>query len=118
MNPLSYVIKLAGAPVHCNDVASPPPGANWAINSTAATRKCHHSAMIPADDMQIESIRMSYKGLWKSIYRKKHLEEVTIFQESQGMSKEYLTETAKQAYGSRNKNGKWWLAKEAKPSQQ
>jgi hypothetical protein len=68
--------------------------------------------MILADDMQIESIRMSYIGLWKSIYRKKQLEEVTIFQESQGMSKEYLTETAKQAYGSRNKNGKWWLAQE------
>jgi hypothetical protein len=44
--------------------------------------------------------------------QKKQLEEVTIFQESQGMSKEYLTETAKQAYGSRNKNGKLWLAQE------
>jgi hypothetical protein len=36
VDPISYVIKSAGSPIHCNDVA--PLGTRWAVNGTAATR--------------------------------------------------------------------------------
>jgi hypothetical protein len=36
VDPISYVIKSAGLPIHCNDVA--PLGTRWGANGIAATR--------------------------------------------------------------------------------
>jgi hypothetical protein len=36
VDPISYVIKSAGSPIHCNDVA--PQGTKWVASGTAATR--------------------------------------------------------------------------------
>ncbi len=36
VDPISYVIKSAGSPIHCNDVP-PPQGIRWAASGTAVT---------------------------------------------------------------------------------
>jgi hypothetical protein len=61
--------------------------------------------MLPVDEVQIESLRMSDIGLHKSIYSKKQHDEFTAFQDSQGMRRPYLVETARLAYNGRNKLG-------------
>jgi hypothetical protein len=36
VDPISYMIKSAGSPIHCNDVA--PRGTRWGASGIAATR--------------------------------------------------------------------------------
>jgi hypothetical protein len=62
--------------------------------------------MLLVDDIQIESIWMSIIGLGTSIFTKKQVEEFTTFQDSQGMRKAYLTETATMACGGEMTNNK------------
>ncbi len=61
-------------------------------------QECHDPAMLPVDDVQIESFWMSDIPLGKSISTKKQLEKFANFQDSQGMRKAHLAETAKLAY--------------------
>ncbi len=55
---ISSVVKAAGSPVHCNDVSPLVQIELW---------ECHDLAMLPVDNMQMETVQMSDIGLGKSI---------------------------------------------------
>ncbi len=56
------------------------------------TEGVHNPSMMPVDEVQIESFRMNYLGLEKSIYTKKQLDGFVAFQDSQGTRRVYLAE--------------------------
>jgi hypothetical protein len=66
---ISYVIKTAGSPVHCNDNAPPryKMEGKWYC-SYPELRECHDPAMLPVDEVRIEGLKMNDIGLGKSIY--------------------------------------------------
>jgi hypothetical protein len=91
MDPMSYVIKSAGSPVHCNDIAPPryKVGGKWYC-SYPELRECHDPAMLPVDEVKIDPVTVNNIGLGKSIYTKKQLEEFAAFQDSQGQGQEWM----------------------------
>ncbi len=105
------MIKSAGSPIHCNDVAPPrhKVGGKWYC-SYPELKECHDLEMLPVDEVQIDPVKVNDIGLGKSIYTKEQLEEFAWFQDSQGTQKAYLAETAEMAYTSRNEKGEWGLA--------
>jgi hypothetical protein len=106
VDPISYVIKSAGLPIHCNDVARPryKVGGKWYC-SYPELKECHDPAMLPVDKVKIDPVEVSDIGLGKSIYTKEQLDEFARFQDSQGTRKAYLAETAELAYTGRSENG-------------
>jgi hypothetical protein len=111
VDPISYVIKSAGSPIHCNEVAPPrnKVGGKWYC-SHPVLKECHDPAMLPVDEVRIDPVKVNDIGLGKSIYTKEQLEEFARFQDSQGTQKAYLAETAEMAYTGRNEKGEWGLA--------
>jgi hypothetical protein len=111
VDPISYVIKSAGSPIHCKDVAPPryKVGGKWYC-SYPKLKECHDPEMLPVDEVRIDPVKVNDIGLGKSIYTKEQLEEFARFQDSQGTRKAYLAETAEMAYTSRNEKGEWGLA--------
>ncbi len=111
VDPISYVIKSAGSPIHCNDVAPPryKVGGKWYC-SYPELKECHDPEMLPVDEVRIDPVKVNDIGLGKSIYTKEQLEEFARFQDSQGTRKAYLAETAEMAYTGRNVKGEWGLA--------
>jgi hypothetical protein len=111
VDPISYVIKSAGSPIHCNDVAPPryKVGGKWYC-SYLELKECHDPSMLPVDEVRIDPVTVNNIGLGKSIYTKEQLEEFARFQDSQGIRKAYLAETAEMAYIRRNEKGEWGLA--------
>jgi hypothetical protein len=79
-NPIRFVIKTAGSPVHCNDIAPPryKVGGKWYC-TYPELRECHDPVMLPMDKVRIESVEMNDIGLGKSIYTKKQLDEFAAF---------------------------------------
>ncbi len=115
VDPISYVIKSAGSPLHCNDIVPPryKVGGKWYC-SYPELRECHDPAMLPVDKVKIDLVTVNNIGLCKSIYMKKQLEEFATFQDSKGTRKAYLEETAELAYMGRTRkgNGAWrWAPK-------
>jgi hypothetical protein len=111
VDPISYVIKTAGSPVHCNDIALPwykVEGKRYC--SYTKLRECHDLAMLLMDEVRIEGLKMNGIGLGKSIYTKKQVDESAAFQDSQRTRRAYLAETAELAYMGRNEKGEWGLA--------
>jgi hypothetical protein len=111
VDPTSYVIKSAGSPIHCNDVAPTryKVGGKWYC-SYPELKECHDPAMLPVDETKINPVEVNDIGLGKSIYTKEQLDEFARFQDSQGTRKAYLAETAELAYTGRTENGEWGLA--------
>jgi hypothetical protein len=111
VDPISYVIKSAGSPIHCNDVAPPryKVGGKWYC-SYLVLKECHDPAMLPVDEVRINPVTVNNIGLGKSIYTREQLEEFAQFQDSQGTRKAYLAETAEMTYIGRNGKGEWGLA--------
>jgi hypothetical protein len=111
VDPISYVIKSAGSPIHCNDVAPPryKVGGKWYC-SYPVLKECHDPAMLPVDEVRMDPVKINNIGLGKSIYTKKQLKVFAHFQDSQGTRKAYLAETAEMAYTGRNEKGEWGLA--------
>jgi hypothetical protein len=111
VDPISYVIKSAGSPIHCNDVAPPryKVGGKWYC-SYPELKEYHDPEMLPVDEVRIDPVKVNDIGLGKSINNKEQLEEFARFQESQGTRKAYLAKTAELAYTSRNEKGEWGLA--------
>jgi hypothetical protein len=111
VDPISYVIKSAGSPIHCNDVAPPryKVGGKWYC-SYPELKECHDPAMLPVDEVRIDPVTLNNIGLGKSIYTREQLEEFARFQDSQETRKAYLAETAEMAYIGRNEIGEWGLA--------
>jgi hypothetical protein len=111
VDPISYVIKSAGSPIHCNDVAplQYKVGGKWYC-SYPVLKECHDPAMLPVDEVGMDPVTINNIGLGKSIYTKEQLEEFARFQDSQGTWKAYLAEKAEMAYIGRNKKGEWGLA--------
>ncbi len=111
VDPISYVIKSAGSPIHCNDVAPPryKVGGKWYC-SYPELKECHDPEMLPVDEVRIDPVKVNDIGLGKSIYTQEQLGEFARFQDSQGTRKAYLAETAKMAYSGRNEIGEWGLA--------
>ncbi len=87
VDPISYVIKSAGSPIHCNDVAPPryKVGGKWYC-SYPELKECHDPAMLPGK-VKIDPVEVSDIGLGKSIYTKAQLDEFAHFQDSQRMRK-------------------------------
>jgi hypothetical protein len=106
VNPIRYVIKTTKSPVCCNDIAPAcyKLGGKWYC-SYPELRKCHDPAMLPVDEVRIESVEMNDIRLGKSIYTKKQLDEFAAFQDSQETRKAYLAETAELAYKGQNEKG-------------
>jgi hypothetical protein len=111
VDPISYVIKSAGSPIHCNDVAPPryKVGGKWYC-SYPELKECHNPATLPVDEVRIDPVKVNDIGLGKSVYTQEQLEEFARFQDSQGTRKAYLAETAEMAYVGRNERGEWGLA--------
>jgi hypothetical protein len=111
VDPISYVIKSAGSPIHCNDVAPPryKVGGKWYC-SYPELKECHDPAMLPVGEVKIDPVEVSDIGLGKSIYTKEQLDEFARFQDSQGTRKAYLAEKAELAYTGRTETGEWGLA--------
>jgi hypothetical protein len=76
VDPISYVIKSAGSPIHCNDVAPPryKVGGKWYC-SYPELKECHDPAMLPVDEVKIDPVDVSDIGLGKSIYTKAQLDD-------------------------------------------
>jgi hypothetical protein len=57
VDPISYVIKSAGSPIHCNDVAPPryKVGGKWYC-SYPELKECHDPAMLPVDEVKIDPV--------------------------------------------------------------
>ncbi len=112
VDPISYVIKSAGSPIHCNDIAPPQfkVGGKWYC-SYPELKECHDPSMLPVEEVRIDPpVTVNNIGLRKSIYMKEQLEEFARFQDSQGTRKAYPAETAEIAYIGRNEKGEWGLA--------
>jgi hypothetical protein len=111
VDPISYVIKSAGSPIHCNDVAPPryKVGGKWYC-SYPELKECHDPEMPLVDKVRIDPVKVNDIGLGKSIYTKEQLEEFARFQDCQGTRKAYLAETAEMAYTGSNEKGEWGLA--------
>jgi hypothetical protein len=94
VDPISYVIKSAGSPIHCNDVAPPryKVGGKWYC-SYPELKECHDPAMLPIDEVKIDPVEVTDIGLGKSIYTKEQLDEFARFQDSQGTRKAYTGRT-------------------------
>jgi hypothetical protein len=67
----------------CNNVACPryKLGGKWYC-SYPELRESHDPAMLPVDEVQIESLRMNDLGLGKSMYTKKQSDKFAPFQDS------------------------------------
>ncbi len=76
MDPISYVLKSAGSPIHCNDVAPPryKVGGKWHC-SYPELKECHDPAMLPVGEVKIDPVEINNIGLGKSIYTKAQLDE-------------------------------------------
>jgi hypothetical protein len=77
--------------------------------SAMMLRECNDPAMLPADEVQIETLLIKDIGLGKSIYTKKQLDEFDAFQDSQGRRKPYLLGTAEMTYNGQNNREEWEL---------
>ncbi len=111
MDPISYVIKSAGSPIHCNYVAPPryKVSGKWYCRYPEL-KECHDPEMVPVNKVRIDPVKVNDIVLGKSIYTKEQLEEFARFQDSQGTRKAYLAETAEMAFTGRNEKGEWGLA--------
>jgi hypothetical protein len=83
VDPISYVIKSAGSPIHWNDVAPPwyKVGGKWYC-SYPELKECHDPEMLPVDEVRIDPVKVNDIGLGKSIYTREQLEEFARFQDS------------------------------------
>jgi hypothetical protein len=102
VDPISFVIKAAAAPVRCNDVAPP----RWRLNGRwycafPEIRDCAEPGKIPMKPIAIEDVKVLELGLGRSIYSPEQLEEFARFQESQGTRRAFLAESAERAYNTR-----------------
>jgi hypothetical protein len=90
VDPINCIIKSAGLQVHCNDVAPPwyKLEGKWYL-SYPELKVCQDAAMLPVNEVQIKSLRMSDIGFGKSIYTKKQLCEFAAFQDSQSTRRAY-----------------------------
>jgi hypothetical protein len=76
VDPISYIIKSAGSPIHCKDVAPPrnKVGDKWYC-SYPVLKECHDPAMLPVDEVRIDPVMVNNISLGKSIYTREQLEE-------------------------------------------
>jgi hypothetical protein len=102
VDPISFVIKAAAAPVRCKDVAPP----RWRLNGRwycafPEIRDCPEPGKIPMKPISIEDVKVLDLGLGRSICSPEQLEEFARFQESQGTRRAFLAESAERAYNTR-----------------
>jgi hypothetical protein len=85
VDPISYVIKSAGSPAHCNDIAPPRyrVGGKWYC-SHPDLRECHDPAMLPVDEVKINPMTVNNIGSDKSIYTKEQMEEFATSKTAKG----------------------------------
>jgi hypothetical protein len=107
IDPISFVIKAAAAPVRCNDIAPP----RWRLNGRwycayPQIRDCSEPGRIPIKPINIDDVDVMNLGLGRSIYSPAQLEEFMRFQESQGTRRAFLADSAERAYNSRV-GGEW-----------
>ena len=69
-------------------------------------RNCAELGKIPKKPIAIDDVKVMDLGLGRSIYSPEQLEEFARFQESQGLHRAFLAESAERAYNSRV-GGQW-----------
>jgi hypothetical protein len=79
------VIKSAGSPIHCNDVAPPryKVGCKWYC-SYPELKESHDPKMLPVDKVRIDPVKVNNIGLGKSIYTQEQLKEFARFRTARG----------------------------------
>jgi hypothetical protein len=107
IDPISFVIKAAAAPVRCNDIAPP----RWRLNrrwycAYPQIQDCSEPGRIPIKPINIDDVEIMNLGLGRSIYSPEQLEDFMRFQESQGTRQAFLADSAECAYNSQV-GGKW-----------
>jgi hypothetical protein len=107
VDPISFLVKGAAAPVRCNDIAPP----RWRLKGRwycafSEIRDCAELGRIPMKPIAIDDIKVMNLGLGRSIYSPAQLDEFARFQKSQGTRRVFLAESAKRAYNSRA-GGQW-----------
>jgi hypothetical protein len=101
IDPISFVIKAAAAPVRCNDIAP----LRWRLNGLwycayPQIWDCSEPGRIPIKPVNIDDVGVMNLGLGRSIYSPDQLEEFMRFQESQGTRRAFLADSAERAYNS------------------
>jgi hypothetical protein len=107
VDPISFVIKAAAAPVRCKDFAPP----RWRLNGRwycafPEIRDYAEPGKIPMKPIAIDDVKVMDLGLGRSIYSPEQLEGFAHFQESQGTRRAFLAESAERAYNTRV-GGQW-----------
>jgi hypothetical protein len=107
VDPISFVIKAAAAPVRCNDIAP----LHWRLNGRwycayLQMWDCGEPRRIPIKPLNIDNVGVMNLSLGRSIYSPEQLEEFKRFQESQGTRRAFLADSAEGAYNSRV-GGEW-----------
>ncbi len=107
LDPVSFVIKAAAAPVRCNNIAPP----HWRLNGRwycayLQIRDCGEPGRIPIKPVNIDDVGVMNLSLGRSIYSPEQLEEFKCFQESQGTRRAFLADSVERTYNSRV-GGKW-----------
>ncbi len=103
VDPISYMIKTAGSPVHCNDIAPPryKLAGKWYC-SHPELRECHDLEPVVIHDMKVTDIDSGW-----SIYTEKKMAESLAIQDSQGTRNAFLAEATERAYGGQVGPGNW-----------
>jgi hypothetical protein len=98
VDPISFIIKSAAAPVRCNDIAPP----RWKLSGRwycafLQITDCAEPGQIPTKPVMIDETEVMSLGLGKSIYSPEQIQEFVHFQESQGTRRAFLAESAERA---------------------
>ncbi len=88
MDPISYVIKSEGSPLHCNDVAPLryKVGGKWYC-SYPELKECHDPVMLPVDEVRIDPVKVNDIGLGKSLYTKEQLDDSPASKTARGLGR-------------------------------
>ena len=92
VDPISYILKLAGAMMRCNDVAPP----KYLIQGMwycayPALRECHAPGELPIEPLGIGNVPQ-LTGLGRSIYTEQQLSEFFEFQQAASSRTAFLAE--------------------------
>ncbi len=102
VDPKSFVIKAAAAPVRCNDIAPP----RWRLKGRwycayLQIKDCAEPGGVSIKPITIDDVKVMNFGLGRSIYSPAQLEEFACFQESQGTQPAFLAQSMERAYNKR-----------------
>jgi len=110
VDPISFVIKLVGTIVHCNDVTPPRYliAGKW-YSGYQELRECHAPDTLPRTPLGIGDLP-ELTGLGCSVYKKEQMDDFIIFQHAAGARSAFLAQQTVLAFSGRE-SGAWQWAK-------